>query len=153
VNSVPPHAGLPVAPRAFGILVGLFILPLAALIGLGGYMFLASPSADHPYLGLLLGSASVITVVWLFSVSWRLILNRPRRAGGLFSPLGLRAVGTVLVAAPFFAVLSGTLFKDRPVRWWGAVQAVIYLFAGVRLFQLASARSRFPRDGDEGSLP
>jgi hypothetical protein len=92
-------------------------------------------------------------VVWLLSLSRRLILNRPRSTGGLLSPLALRFIGALLILGPIAAAVSGALFAEGAERWWRIIQACIYFLAGLRLFQLAAVRSRLAVEDDTHGQP
>src|SRR5262245_23313713 len=128
-------------PRSLGIIVGVLTIPVAALIGLGGIAFVFDRSTAGRYLGPVVGLITIAAVVWLLSLSWRLISNRPRRTGGLLSPFALRLIGTVMVLLPVIALVSGALLTDGPERWWRPIQGCIYFLVGVRLFRLAARRS------------
>jgi hypothetical protein len=124
------NTGLALMPRLLGIVVGSLMIPVALFIALGGLVFLLDRSTVHRYVGPLMGLVCIFAVGWLLSLSWRLILNRPRRTGGLLSPFALRLLGAVLVLGPLAAAVSGFLFAAAPERWWRIVQACIYFVVG-----------------------
>ena len=129
-------------PRLLGIVVGGLMVPVTLFIALGGLAFLLD--RGHPYLGPFLGLLCIFAVAWLLSLSWRLILNRPRPTGGLLSPLTLRIIGAVMILAPPVAAVTGSLVVPAPELWWRVVLACIYFIAGFRLLRLAAARSKLP---------
>ena len=74
--------------------------------------------------------------IWVLSLAFRLLLNRPDR-GGLLSPLVLQLIAVYLVAMPTFLLVTGRAAS------WGLqqyLQAGLFVFGAFGLWRLAAAR-------------
>lgn len=97
-------------------------------------------TTSHAVIGLgMLGLGA-----YLLAVCYRLIAHRPRRDGGLFSPLLLRAAGVVMV---LFMVVSVVLAFTTKMSWswWVALKVLTMTSFVAGCFHLAARRQEAPR--------
>lgn len=86
---------------------------------------------------------AVFTLVGIIC-SWfayRLLLNHPRRDGGLMGPLALRATALFFIGLPILSLGTGA-WKNNHIPFLVVLaQAALYVSWGAALWKLASVRS------------
>jgi hypothetical protein len=118
---------------------GVLFLLLGAISGLTVFVVGAVATETREY--VLCAIAATISFACLF---WaiRLLLNRPRRDGGLLSPIALVLFGVVYAGLPIAALLTGAWRNNQYSPVMVALQGCLYLSWGVAMFRLAVRRHR-----------
>ncbi len=127
-------------PRWIQVPAGLFLLVSSGLSALGSVALMASPPESAPLLATLLCVAMLGISVWGLLVAARLILGRPRRDGGLLSPLALLGSAVVFAAIPIGWLATG-MFQDARSGWLLLLGTLAYFAVAATAYRLASARS------------
>lgn len=109
--------------RFLEFIVGLVTTFIALVFG--GLFFLLVQNAGLKYVTFIGGALLLLAMYWFSLISFRLVLNRPNKHGGLFSIGGLKFlsafIGLSALAASPLALYMGH---------WGALVACICLSIG-----------------------
>lgn len=120
--------------RFLEVIVGVVTTLIAVVFG--GLFLILVLNAGLRYVTFIGGAILLLATYWFGLISFRLILNRPNKHGGLFSIGGLRFL-SVFVGLSALAVFPFALYKGH----WAAVVGCICLSIGCyRGWQLASHR-------------
>jgi hypothetical protein len=139
-------------PRWVQVPAGILLFLFAALALVGSISMIIAPPPVNPPLAVLVGTVLVVGCLWVLVASVRLMAGRPRRTGGLLSPLALRVTGVLFGAAAPVALFAG-VFLDRGHGWLRALQALLHFSAAVTLFRLAALRTSARQMEERGESP
>lgn len=82
--------------------------------------------------------------------AYRLLLDRPRRDGGLMGPVALRATALFFIGLPILSLATGAWKNNHIPFLLVLAQAALYVSWGAALWRLASVRSA--TRGSDGAL-
>ncbi|WP_188151468.1 hypothetical protein [Teredinibacter waterburyi] len=109
--------------RFFEVLVGLVTTFIALVFG--GLFFMLALNAGLKYITFIGGSLLLLATYWFGLISFRLVLNKPNKHGGLFSVGGLKFL-SAFVGLSAFVVSPLALYMGH----WGALMGCIFLSLG-----------------------
>ena len=109
--------------RFFEVLVGLVTTFIALVFG--GLFLMLALNAGLKYVTLIGGAFLLLATYWFGLISFRLVLNKPNKKGGLFSVGGLRFL-SAFIGLSALAVSPLALYMGH----WGAVIGGICLSIG-----------------------
>lgn len=126
-------------PRWIEIPAGIVLGLMALLCAVGAIsMLLFTPSAKSPVVSIAAGLLILVFSSWCFVKTVRIVFGRPTH-GGLFSPLGLRALGVLFLLLPLAGIFTGYYRERGAAAFFQAGTHVVIFFA---LQRLAKARQQ-----------
>ena len=109
-----------------GLVLCVFLLPCFA----GSVALAVSPNERAPIMAPVVGTLMALACLWLFAMSFRLILGK-KKHGGLMGPRALRLCSWIFVLIPTTSISTGTFF-EHPFRYGVISVAYILTFFGLR---------------------
>jgi hypothetical protein len=116
--------------------VGLVLAFCALACGAFSSVLIFAPPPKNPLLARCFGVAMVLVCMWVLSLGFRLITNRPDY-GGLLSPLLLRLVAVYMAAMPIFLIVTG---RDASWSLLQQLQAGLSILGSAGMWRLAAWR-------------
>lgn len=116
--------------------VGVALAFCALACGAFSSVLILAPPPENPPLARCAGIVMVMVCIWVLSLGFRLVANRPNY-GGLLSPLLLRLVAVYMAAMPIFLIVTG-----RAASWsvFQQLQAGLFLVGSIAMWRLAAWR-------------
>jgi hypothetical protein len=114
--------------------VGLFLGLIALVCTIGSVVIVVTSPGKNPVLAIVIGLFMLVACFWMLEKCVRLVIGRPNKSGGLFSPGALQIIAWI-----FLVMALGGLFSGRGLI--GVVQAIAYVLAFFGLRVLARSRS------------
>jgi hypothetical protein len=142
-----PMDDLPTVPRPLALVAGALVLVpgfLLAWAAIGIPLGLGWTTATALMSAISVGGAALC-----LSASWRLLLDRHRKDGGLVSVPFLKASALLFGAMPILAVATGSWRSVDLPGWLLVVQGFGYFGSAAVLLRLAARRSR--QDGSRAA--
>ena len=121
---------------AIRIPVGILVGFCAIACGAFSSVLVFDPPPKSPDFARLIGMAMILVCVWIATLGWRLIVNRPSY-GGLLSPFVLRVVAVYMAAVPAFLLVTGSAASWSMMRY---LQAAAYFLGAISLWGIAAWR-------------
>jgi len=118
------------------LLVGLLIAFCTLACGAFSSVLIFAPPPKNPPLARCFGIVMVLVCIWVLSLGFRLITNRPNY-GGLLSPLLLRLVAVYMVATPIFLIVTG---RDTSWSLLQQLQAALSILGSAGIWRLVAWR-------------
>lgn len=116
--------------------VGLLLAFCALACGAFSSVLIFAPPPKNPPLARCFGIVMVLVCIWVLSLGFRLITNRPNY-GGLLSPLVLRLVAVYMAAMPMFFIVTG---RDTSWSLLQHLQAWFSILGSAGMWKLAAWR-------------
>jgi hypothetical protein len=116
--------------------VGLLLSFCALACGAFSSVLIFAPPPKNPPLAQCFGVMMVLVCMWVLSLEFRLITNRPNY-GGLLSPLLLRLVAVYMAAMPILLIATG---NDVSWSFLQQLQAGLSILGSAGMWRLAAWR-------------
>jgi hypothetical protein len=86
--------------------VGVLLAFCAVAVGAFSSTLIFAPPSKNPFVARCVGALMVLLCIWVLSLAYRLITNRPNH-GGLLSPFVLKLVALYMFTVPVFLIVTG----------------------------------------------
>jgi len=124
-------------PRWITIILGLFFTLITFICVIGSAIIIFSPSVPPSIITISLGSVFLVGSIWVFYLSLRLLIIKPKSNKHYISPNGLRIIALVFAFIPVLSLITGS-FWEKPAMY--STMAIGYFGLASALFKMAKNR-------------